>query len=211
MKQYPSIDYFGKNLGIQTIAFNKLDGSNLRFEYSKKKGFYKFGTRQMMIDANTELFGKGVNIFLNKYSEELNKIFRQKEYRDIQNIVCFAEFVSKNGKFGQHDINDEFDVVLFDVDLYKKGFIEPKEFIKNFGHLHIPEVVYEGNLNKEFYQKVFDNKVEGWENRLTEGVVCKSKINKGFTGIFYTKIKTSKWLEEVKERYGIEKYKEELR
>ena len=67
MKQYETIPYYGDNLGTEIIAFDKLDGSNLRFEYSKKRGFYKAGTRKMMIDSSHETFGFAVNLFLEKY------------------------------------------------------------------------------------------------------------------------------------------------
>jgi len=44
MKSYPSIP--GKHTnGIPLTVFDKLDGSNIRAEWSKKRGFYKFGTR----------------------------------------------------------------------------------------------------------------------------------------------------------------------
>ena len=46
MKSYDKIPHWNKAiLGEPTIAFLKNDGSNLRFEFSKKRGeFYKFGT-----------------------------------------------------------------------------------------------------------------------------------------------------------------------
>lgn len=36
MKQYDSIEYYGDNWGIPIIAFDKLDGSNLRLLYGKQ-------------------------------------------------------------------------------------------------------------------------------------------------------------------------------
>lgn len=39
MKQYPSLNYWtDKMLGENIIAFDKLYGSNLRFEWSPKRG-----------------------------------------------------------------------------------------------------------------------------------------------------------------------------
>lgn len=46
MKQYPHIEYANKNLGDKIWAFNKYDGSNIRLEWSQKRGFYKFGTKK---------------------------------------------------------------------------------------------------------------------------------------------------------------------
>lgn len=173
MKQYCHVDYFGKHLGIKGFGFDKLDGSNLRFEYNKKRGFYKFGTKQMMIDENHSEFGEGVKIFLNKYADGVDKVFKSKEYRDIQSFVCFAEFFGINSKFGVHNTNDKFDVVLFDVDQYKKGFIKPRNFIDDFGHLGIPKVMYQGNLNHELQSLVWENKLPQFEGQLKEGIVFK--------------------------------------
>ena len=44
MKQYPTIPKTIQSIDI--IAFDKLDGSNIRAEWNPKKGFYKFGSRK---------------------------------------------------------------------------------------------------------------------------------------------------------------------
>jgi hypothetical protein len=207
MKSYPSIEYFGDYWGLPVIAFDKLDGSNLRFEWGKKRGFYKFGTRNVMIDEKSEQFGKAIPIFLKKYSESLEKIFKQKEYRDTLSFVCFAEFLGKKSSYGQHEDGDEFDVTLFDVNQYKKGFIKPREFVKNFGHLDIPKIVYDGNLNKEFVRDVQDNKFD-----LKEGVICKGSIpGKKSDQLYYCKIKTNRWLDDLRIKYGEKAVEEELK
>ena len=102
-------------------------------------------------------------------------------------------------------------MVLFDIDQYKKGFIPPKEFIKSFGHLHIPKVVYEGNLNQILYDNVCNNTLEGYEGQLNEGIICKTVLNNNkFGNLHYCKIKTKTWLDELKARYGEERLKEEF-
>jgi hypothetical protein len=144
-----------------------------------------------MIDENHEQFGIGVKIFKEKYEEPLVKLFETKRYRDIQSFVCFAEFFGKKSAFGRHEYgNDEFDVVLFDVDRYKKGFVPPNEFIDDFGEFGIPRLVYTGNLNKEFVNRVKTN-----EFGLSEGVICKGKIQtkKGVDQLYYCKVKTDDW------------------
>lgn len=191
MKKYPTIDYYGEYWGLPIISFNKLDGSSIRFEWNRKRGFYKFGTRNMMIDENSEQFGLGVRIFKEKYEENLTRVFTSKKYRDILSFVCFAEFVGKKSAFGQHEFNnDEFDVVLFDIDRYKKGLIPPREFVDDFGEFGIPRVVYEGNLNKELVRRVKED-----EFGLSEGVICKGKVQtkKGVEQLYYCKIKTNDW------------------
>lgn len=206
MKQYNSIDYYGEHWGLPIIAFDKLDGSNLRFEWNKKRGFYKFGSRNVMIDENSEQFGVGIKIFKEKYEENLNRVFTSKKYKDILSFVCFGEFVGKKSAFGQHDFNnDEFDVVLFDIDRYKKGLIHPKDFVDDFGEFGIPKIIYQGNLNKEFV-----NRVENNEFNLSEGVICKGKIStkKGQEQLYYCKIKTNDWLARLR-KFGDSKLIEE--
>ena len=47
MEQYPHIEGSTKApIGEPCIAFYKYDGSNLRFEWSPKKGWHKFGTEK---------------------------------------------------------------------------------------------------------------------------------------------------------------------
>lgn len=198
MQQYNTIDYYGNYWGLPIIAFDKLDGSNLRFEMSQKRGFYKFGTKKTMIDTNSEPFGFAIDLFLSKYNEDLLKIFKEKEYRNVQSFVCFAELVGRRSEFGQHDFeNDTFDIILFDVHQYKRGLIPPREFVRNFGHLHIPQIIYDGNLNKEFINDVKNN-IFG----LSEGVICKgeTKTKKGNPQLHYCKIKTNDWLDKLKNK-----------
>lgn len=208
MKSYQTINYYGDNWGVPIIAFDKLDGSSMRYEYSKKRGFYKFGTRGMMIDETHDIFGFAVTIFKDKYEKELDKIFKSKDYRDILSFVCFAELIGTKSAFGQHEFgNDIFDVVLFDVDRYKKGMVPPKTFVKDFGPLGIPRVVYEGNLNKELVERVKRN-----EFGLTEGVICKglSQTKKGAENLYYCKIKTDDWFERLRAK-SPQLYAEELK
>lgn len=211
MKSFDTIDYYGKYWGLPIYAFDKLDGSNLRFEWSPKRGFYKFGTRNTMIDSKHEYFGFAVDLFLNKYADGLEKVFRgDKLYRNSQSFVCFAELVGTKSEFGWHDYgNDTFDITLIDVNQYKKGLIGPKEFIDSFGHLGIPEVVYQGNLNKELVKDVKANKLDCYN--LTEGVICKGlvKTKKGKEQLYYCKIKTDDWMDRLRQR-SIEAYEKEI-
>ena len=196
MQQYNSIEYYGDYWGLPIIAFDKLDGSLCRFEYSQKRGFYKFGTRKTMIDQNSQPFGFAIDLFLNKYNESLCRIFKQKEYRNVKSFVCFAELVGRRSAFGQHDFeNDTFDITLFDIHQYKRGLIPPREFVKNFESTGIPKIIYTGNLNKEL---IFDVKNNIF--RLSEGVICKgeTKSKKGNLQLYYCKIKTNDWLDRLK-------------
>jgi hypothetical protein len=192
MKQYPIIPYWNKGyFGEYCYAFEKLDGSNIRAEWSKKQGWHKFGTRGQMIDATDKLFGDAVILFLERYSQDLEKVFKDK-YRDTRNFVVFMEYFGENSFAGWHDPKDTKEVVLFDVNQYKKGFIEAKEFIKNFGHLKIPDVVYEGSYNKELVHRIKASDMH-------EGVVCKGVRKKL---VWMAKIKSNKWLDRLRNLKG---------
>lgn len=196
MKQYDTIDYYGDHWSLPVLAFDKLDGSNIRVEYSHKRGFYKFGTRKQMIDRSSDPFGFAVDLFMNKYNESLSSIFRGRDYRNIQSFVCFAELVGTKSAFGMHDFNnDKFDIVLIDIDQYKKGLVTPRQFVKDFQSTGIPNVVYEGNLNREFVARVKNN-----EFGLAEGVICKGQIKtkKGVPQLYYCKIKTNDWFNRLR-------------
>lgn len=208
MKHYPEISYYGDYWGLPVIAFEKLDGSNLRFEYNHKRGFYKFGTRNMMIDKNSQPFGFAIDLFLEKYAEPLSIIFKDKSYRNSLSFVCFAELHGEKSEFGQHEFgNDNFDVTLFDISEYKKGLIPPKQFVNDFQELGIPRIVYEGNLNNELIAEIKENKYD-----LKEGVVCKGTISnkKAPHNLYYCKVKTNEWFERLRIRYS-KQYEEELK
>ena len=197
MKTYPSIEYYNKGFFRDTVyAFDKLDGSNIRAEWSRKRGWYKFGTKKEMISEKSENFGDAVPIFLNKYGDDLEGVFRKK-YSNVQNVVIFGEYLGDNSFSGQHDINDKKDIVLFDVNIYKKGLIPPRDFFDNFGHLHIPDLIYKGVYDEDLIKEIRDN------TELKEGVICKGvRKTKGSEIVWMTKIKTSIWLNKVRSLYG---------
>jgi len=209
MKTYHHIEYYNeKYYNFPIVAFDKLDGSNIRIEYSHKRGFYKFGTRKTMFNEKSEEFGFVVPLFKKKYEKALTEIFKTK-YSKILSFVCYFEVFGTKSEYGQHDFeNDTFDIVLIDVDRYKKGFIPPVEFVKNFQEVGIPKVVFEGEFTKEFVTAVQDET----DYLLKEGVVCKgvTYTKKGAEQIFHFKIKTKHWLENLKKRY-LNLYKLEMK
>lgn len=206
MKTYNSIPYYNKgHFGDTVWVFDKLDGSNLRFGWGKKRGWYKFGTKKQMISEKDPNFGDAIPIFLEKYGDDLDIVFRKK-YPNVESIVIFGEYLGDNSFAGRHDPNDEKDIILFDVNLYKKGFISPREFVDNFGHLDIPDVVYKGEYNDDLINDVRNNI---WN--LKEGVICKGvRKTKGDELVWMTKIKTNEWLEKIKVLYGERALMEEL-
>ena len=187
MKSYPSI---GKKTDseIEIYAFDKLDGSNIRAEYSQKRGFYKFGSRRCLIDENHPDLGESVALIRQKYEKDLTKIFRSQKWTGA---TCFFEFYGPNSFAGFHE-QEEHTVTLFDVNVYKKGFLPPSDFIKCFGHLDIPAVLYRGSVNPEFVKSVEESNLKGMT---FEGVVCKATKKKK---IVMFKIKSKAWLNKLK-------------
>jgi len=82
------------------------------------------------------------------------------------------------------------DVILFDVNQYKRGIIDPFEFEKNFSSVHIPEIIYKGDYNKQFVEQVRNGEYD-----VDEGVVVKGLTERG--KIWMCKVKTRQWLKNV--------------
>jgi hypothetical protein len=190
MKEYPRIDGSNKApLGEWCIAFYKYDGSNLRWEWNPKKGWYKQGTRTRLFDHTDEIFGEAIPLFQDTLGPEIAK--RAKEIEPgIQSLIVFTEFFGPNSFTGMHNPNDSKELRLFDVNLYKRGIMKPRHFVKYFGDLPFSaQIVYEGNLNKEFIEDVRNGLYP-----VVEGVVAKGDD-------FRVKIKTKAYLERLKEVY----------
>ena len=208
MKQYPSIEYKAA-FGTHVYAFDKLDGSNLRSLWNRKiykkkpstNGFEKFGTRHQLTSLYDEQWGQGIRLFMEKYSEDLNRIFiDDKDFRNIDNIHIFFEFFGPNSFAGFHPIedriNNKMNVVMFDIHVEKKGILKPKDFIEKFSCLDIPKIVYEGNFNNKLVEDVRNNVYN-----LNEGVVVKGTTKtkrKDIENVFLCKIKTIEWLQRLK-------------
>lgn len=188
-------------MDAHVIAFDKLDGQNIRVKWSKNKGWHKFGSRTSMFDEKSSQFGQVIPMFKEKYSEALEEIFRKnKSYRNTNNFTVFCEYVGENSFSGIHKPGDKMDLILFDVapgDFTNNSFVEPKEFLKDFGKLHIPKVIYQGPMTESFISDVKENKFN-----LKEGVICKGVLQDGSRSVWIVKIKTNNWLEKLKANLG---------
>ena len=187
MKSYPSIDKKTKG-DLFYYGFDKLDGSNIRAEWDKKKGFWKFGTRHRLLSAEETPFGEAVGLVQETYSESLSKIFVDNRW---QKVICFWEFLGDSSFAGSH-FDEKHRVVLLDVNSYKKGFLPPKDFIKKFESTGIPNVVHRGNVNQPVLDSVKDGTLEGVSD---EGVVFKG-VRKNQIVMFKTK--STAWLDRLR-------------
>jgi hypothetical protein len=182
------------------LAFYKYDGSNLRFEWSKKRGWYKYGTRRRLFDAADPEYGRAIELFQNRYADALHKTFTtHKDYKNRDQIVAFCEFYGEDSFAGYHNFDKPFEVMLIDIEIHKKGFVLPRQFVDDFSHVTKAPLVYEGPFNEYFIEGVQNNKL-GYT--LKEGVVAKGTI----TGrnpqhsLWFSKVKTNWWFEELKNK-----------
>lgn len=206
MKEYPSIDGPSKAPRQPCYGFVKYDGSSLRAEWSKKRGWYKWGTRHCMLDQNDPIFGRAVPLFLQKYGDDLPRVFAtEKLFRGVTNVIVFFEFFGEKSFSGTHypDTDQQWDVVLFDVNPVKKGMISPKEFIDHFGHLKVAEHIYTGNMNEELIQNVRKETMPlesayAVKTQIPEGIVCKGGSGHG---LWRCKVKTERYKNALKILY----------
>lgn len=207
MKEYPKILGVSKNdetIGQNCICFDKADGSNLRFEFNWKKGWYKFGTRRRMMDKNDPEYGCAIEMFINKYGQFLENLMKS-NYRNSESLIAFAEFAGPYSFGGLHaddwlhqkdlmpkdKTNASKDVILFDLNVHKHGFIDPFRFVELCREVETPKIVYQGVLTEEFIQDVRNDKYD-----LKEGIVAK-----GGSGhkIWMRKVKTFSYLKKIQQ------------
>jgi hypothetical protein len=192
MKHYPSITKEVRH-DIEIIAFDKIDGSNIRAEWNNKKGFYKFGTKNHLIDANSKPFGISVALIKDKYEADLAKVFTDNKWKDT---MCFFELCGASSFAGTHSFTDPLDVTLIDVNPYKQGIISPFQFVEKFGHLDLPKVLYQGRITTDLFDQIKQSTLPGMT---FEGVVCKGDdTNKTKMPVMF-KIKSKAWLEKLRE------------
>lgn len=195
MKEYPTIQGPNKAPRSRCIAFYKYDGSNIRLEWSKKRGFYKFGSKKVLIDRTDEL-GEAIDLFLETYGNDLEKIFlTHKMFRGCQLVTIFCEFFGENSFAGQHEPDDSKEIILLDINIHKKGIMLPSDFIKVFGHLKIPEIVYEGNFTNQFVKDVKNGMYP-----VREGIVAKGSLpnRKRNHSLWMAKCKTKWWMDRLR-------------
>lgn len=196
MKAYPSIPAStGQNFEemANCYVFDKLDGSSLRAEYSKKQGWYKFGTRTRLFDETDPDFGRAIPFFRSTLAETIEKIASKNRW---ESLIIFTEFWGKNSFAGIHDPTDDINLTVFDANPYKKGILGPREFLKNFeGKVPIPGLIGIEKWTRGFVDRVRRDEIAGVT---FEGVVGKS--GEGHQ-LKMAKAKTQRWIDEVKKRY----------
>lgn len=192
MKQYHSLVPGSQSREFTAHVFDKKDGQNFRVEYTKKRGFFKFGARHTMIDHTHEQMGKAVVILREQYAETLTKIMVDNK---IDKAVMFAEYWGPNSFCGIHKEGDQMDLCFFDLSPMG-GCIAPAEFRKMFeDKVPTPRFLGVFNWTKGFVARVRAGEIVDNDS---EGVVGKENCHLPYMA----KAKTSGWLDRVKANYG---------
>lgn len=223
MKHYDHIDRIqddGTLMGDYVYAFNKLDGQNFCAKFNPKKMvFDTFGSRTQMVDETSDQFGDTVRYFKSSnIPQVLYDIVKKNKgkgglFTGIDEITFFFEWYGENSFAGVHQPGDEMKLVLIDVFLKKKGYIEPKPFIELFCNnpdIETPELIYQGTLTREFINEIWNN---DWTKpgcqypTVKEGVVCRrASLLKG-QRMPKTKFKTKWWIDKLHSIYTEEECK----
>jgi predicted DNA-binding antitoxin AbrB/MazE fold protein len=192
MKAYPSITTridFSKLYHL----FDKLDGSNIRAEWSPKQGFYKFGSRTQLLTTEQVALYPSIDAFQHKYGDELSSRFTKARF---ERAVCFFEWVGPNSFAGSHpDPVSEMRPVLIDIAVYKKGILPPEKFIDFTEGLEVPALLHVGKISEELFQSVRNSTLPGMS---FEGVICKGEFSQRDGGPIMAKIKSNAWLDKLK-------------
>lgn len=199
MKQYPKIPVkldggSKESLATQFWCFDKIDGSNIRIEWSAKRGFNKFGTRKKMFDETHPTFGKVLTLAAS-LEPKFSARFKEK---NIDNAICFFEFHGPNSFAGWHEDTDEHKLTLLDISLEKKGMMEPDEFLDFVKDTEIdyPKVLLVGKPTPAFLAQIENGTLSGMT---FEGVVFKAKRPRKWALPVMYKVKNKNWITKVLE------------
>jgi hypothetical protein len=195
MKAYPSIPRQpkGKQGDRRMHLFDKLDGSNLRFEWSRRDGWFRWGSRHQVIDETHPSLGGGFALFRERLAEPIERVARTERW---DALVAFAELFGPGSLGGQHVAEEPKHLVLFDVAPYRRGMIGPARFLELFGTLDVPAYLGELVWNDELVARVRRGELPGVT---FEGIV--GKAGDGHS-LVMAKAKTDAWVRRILERYG---------
>ena len=197
MKPYPSIEGRPPQ-GTPFYVFDKLDGSNVRAEWTRKRGFHKFGKRNGLLDPGydtTPFLAEAPGLIMSNHADALAAVAKSQRW---DKATFFFEFYGPNSFAGFH-ADEPHTVTLLDVAVHRKGFMEPRDFLKLFGDVDTPRLLHRGNFTKELAEAVASGTLEGMT---FEGVVCKGAWDKKKGRPAMWKWKNLAWFQRLREKCG---------
>ena len=194
MKSYPSIST-QVDMSLSYWVFDKLDGSNLRAEWSPKRGFYKFGSRtQLLTPDQADLWPAVARI--EALSDELSP--RLAALR-AERVVCFFEWFGPRSFAGRHiDPLEDMRLALLDIDVYKRGFLAPDRLMElaTSASVPMPGLVHVGRVDKDFLGQVRAGTLPGVS---LEGIIGKTAQDRASTPPIMFKHKAQAWYDRLRE------------
>jgi hypothetical protein len=191
--EYPSIDRTFQEIPHAHV-FDKIDGSSMRSEYSRKRGFYKHGRRYGLLDGASPALEVVPDLFERTLRESLERLARDNRW---DNLVVFYEFYGVKSLSGLHVEGDPKFLSVFDASLDRETILPPDEFRKLFeGEVPTPRFLGRFNWTRGFIDTVWRGEVEGVT---FEGVVGKGHTKRG---ILRGKAKTKAWIDQIHARFS---------
>lgn len=188
------------------VAFEKLDGTNLHWDWDRAFGWHAFGTRRDSFEltpageaafaAQHAHLSDAPAVFATTLAEPLAAVLdSHPEYRRFDAVRAFTEYLGPNSFAGLHKADNPKRLVLFDVSAEGYGFVGPEAFVEHFGHLPTPRVVYRGRLTGGFLEAVRAGKYG-----VAEGVVCKG--GRCGADVWMVKVKTDAYRERLRRAFA---------
>jgi len=198
MKAYPSIKQFRADRHADFVGhtFAKHDGSNLRFEWSRKQGWFRFGSRRRLLEREHPSFGKSMAMFESGFAEAFERFATDNNH---DSMVVYCEFWGPESFAGEHEADDDHVLTPIDVAIYKKGLLATDSFVEKFGGKFDLGYLGEQTWDGQFVDSVRASTFEGMS---FEGVVGKTGNGHQRKAI---KLKSKAWVEKVIQQYGEEK------
>lgn len=206
MLEYPSIDTIGKTTiekGSSCWGFVKYDGSNLRFEWSKSKGFHKFGTRTGRFGVDDPDFGGAIELFQDELAAPCIELLRSWDKRALNQsgrAVVFAEYFGPSSFAGTHLKGEAMRLKAFEAHVEGVGYVSPKDwtdltqgrtgFAQSLGQLS-----YGADLARQVWEQQWKGPELDHGQKIWEGLILKT----GHSGApRRIKLKTQQWMDAIK-------------
>jgi hypothetical protein len=139
------------------------------------------------------MLGGAINL-IRAQEDTLGKIFVDQRW---DKVTCFFEYFGENSFAGLHELAEPMRAILIDADIFKKGQIDPLDFIKIFGEQGAP------CIGSRFNQEMADQvRVGSYEGQTFEGVVCKVPSERKWEPPYMFKMKSQAWIDRVHALHG---------
>lgn len=191
MLEYPSIQHEVVS-GRPVFVFDKLDGSLVRAEWTKKRGLYKFGRKNGLLDDQVPVLRDHAVPLMQALDADLTRIFAKQRW---DRAVAFFEFTGSKSFAGWHDTDDTYSVHLIDVAVNNE-FLPSKQFVKLFEDaVPTARLLYHGNFTVPLKEEISAGQLEGMT---FEGVVAKGEpLKRGGLPLMF-KWKSLPWLQKLR-------------